>query len=127
MISRSKSRDRTDHDFLVRSFGTEIRISRSWGVMFPTTTRLRWGWGVPSPDPCLLRRFSKPPTTLSWWARVATRNATQRGPGREPPNPTGDCRHRALRRSFEEQAGEVARLGYGQQHRVISALAERME
>src|SRR6266481_4112892 len=44
--------------------------------------------GVPVPVPYLLRRFSKPKTIISWRARVATRNATQRGPGRTPPPPS---------------------------------------
>ncbi len=43
---------------------------------------------TPSPDPYLLGSYSTPPTTLSWRARVAPRNATQRGPGRAPlPHP----------------------------------------
>ena len=43
--------------------------------------------GLPSRDPYLLRRFSKPNTTISWRARVAPGNATQGGPGREVPQP----------------------------------------
>jgi hypothetical protein len=43
--------------------------------------------GLPSPDPYLLRSFSKPNTTISWRARVPPGNAIKGGPGREAPQP----------------------------------------
>ena len=58
---------------------------RSSGLSF--TQRRGWGWRASLPGPYLLRRFSKPNTTISWRARVAPGNAIKGGPGGKPPAP----------------------------------------
>jgi hypothetical protein len=56
------------------------RLSIRWGEASGVG-----GVGALSQDPCLLGSFPTPASNISWRARVAKRNATQRGLGRAPP------------------------------------------
>ena len=61
------------------------------------------GGEVPSRDPYLLGSFSTRQTNISWRARVAPRNASQRGPGRAPPPaPPAQVTHRATSAKIAE-------------------------
>ena len=77
-----------------RSFAQAQRSGRiTTGLEEPRDERSRRGGGVPSPGPYPLGSFQRQQATSRDGPRVAKRNATQRGPGREPPTPPGDCRH----------------------------------
>src|SRR6266511_3405364 len=78
------------------------------------------GVGAASADPYLLGSFSARETPISWRARVAPGNATQRGPRRLPSPPAGELSARHLnvirehpaenrRRSAGLEVGNLAR------------------
>ena len=70
-------------------------------------------WGPPPVDPYLLGSFSTPRSNISWRARVATRNATQRGlRGEAPTAPGVYSTPEKLARTAEQSAGGVGDGGW---------------
>src|SRR4029450_6611136 len=73
-IARASSRDQ-DHEIELARSETRDRVREIFRREEPG------GAGATSPGLYLLRRFSKPPTHISWRARGAPRDATRGGPG----------------------------------------------